>query len=192
MEAESSQELSQNILEQIQALEIELEDGDITVKGFEKKKANILSQHKLSLETQVDLEPTAAEVTDFLDFLPSPTHSPRESRDLTNSIEQPSNHVNNNHSSPTNIGSPKPSNVPTMARPPSHPPYNKSNGGSQYSQQGYNRPISSQQMNPLTASPKPMFRPQVGNNGARPPPPYHGLPNSRPSSMDGKSYGKKI
>jgi hypothetical protein len=86
MTSESNHDLPADILEKLQNLELELEEGDITLKGFEKKKASLLStvsptpnspqQDEAALLAELGPEPSAADVTDFLDFLPSPTHSP--------------------------------------------------------------------------------------------------------------------
>ncbi|KAI8142546.1 hypothetical protein BJV82DRAFT_615243 [Fennellomyces sp. T-0311] len=89
MTIESDQDLPHELLEKLKNLELELEDGDITQKGFEKKKATLLEQFAHNDQSQagtssvtdnseVDLgpEPSAADVVDFLDYLPSPTHSP--------------------------------------------------------------------------------------------------------------------
>ncbi|KAI8394341.1 uncharacterized protein BYT42DRAFT_610058 [Radiomyces spectabilis] len=82
MKPEASTDLPPEILEKLRNLELELEEGDITPKGFEKKKATLLEQCKAPStaeeEEEIDYgpEPSAADVVDFLDYLPSPTHSP--------------------------------------------------------------------------------------------------------------------
>ncbi|KAI9245899.1 hypothetical protein BDA99DRAFT_565769 [Phascolomyces articulosus] len=93
MTVESDQDLPHELLEKLKNLELELEDGDITQKGFEKKKATLMEQFSQNEEQRqqqasasshndntelADLgpEPSAADVVDFLDYLPSPTHSP--------------------------------------------------------------------------------------------------------------------
>ncbi|KAI7864432.1 hypothetical protein BDF14DRAFT_1744884 [Spinellus fusiger] len=87
MAEESSRDLPLELLEKLRDLELELEDGDITQKGFEKKKAGLFERFGVSITAndsssmaghEVDLgpEPSAADVIDFLDYLPSPTHSP--------------------------------------------------------------------------------------------------------------------
>ncbi|KAI8094742.1 hypothetical protein BDF21DRAFT_409365 [Thamnidium elegans] len=87
MESDYNQDLPLEILDKLRNLELELEDGDITLKGFEKKKASLLASNpttptspiqKTDAEILEELgpEPSAADVVDFLDFLPSPTHSP--------------------------------------------------------------------------------------------------------------------
>ncbi|KAL0088245.1 hypothetical protein J3Q64DRAFT_1724720 [Phycomyces blakesleeanus] len=96
MAAESSRDLPPELLEKLRDLELELEDGDITQKGFEKKRTNLLEQYSapepsktsssgsvISQREDEDYdygpEPSAADVVDFLDYLPSPTHSPTRS-----------------------------------------------------------------------------------------------------------------
>lgn len=92
-----NQDLPAELLEKLRNLELELEDGDITQKGFEKKKASLLQQYardndyrastanssqaQEGVDTEISTtdfgpEPSAADVVDFLDYLPSPTHSP--------------------------------------------------------------------------------------------------------------------
>ncbi|GAA5813196.1 hypothetical protein MFLAVUS_006670 [Mucor flavus] len=86
----SYDDLPLDVAYELERLEFELQEGDITRKGYDKKKASILApyQELLSSKTRLgqvqqepsldDLgpEPSAAEVQDFLDFLPSPTNSP--------------------------------------------------------------------------------------------------------------------
>ncbi|KAF7721150.1 hypothetical protein EC973_005357 [Apophysomyces ossiformis] len=91
MTTESDRDLPPELLEKLRNLELELADGDITHKGFEKKKAILLERYEQSTmantseqtheEDELDLgpEPSAADVVDFLDYLPSPTHSPTRS-----------------------------------------------------------------------------------------------------------------
>ncbi|KAG0747320.1 hypothetical protein G6F57_002504 [Rhizopus arrhizus] len=93
MQAEHIEDLPADILNKLRNLDLELADGDITQKGYDKKKANLLASIATTTTTTTttttaeeeesfeDLgpEPSAADVVDFLDFLPSPTHSPRES-----------------------------------------------------------------------------------------------------------------
>jgi hypothetical protein len=99
MEADYSQDLPTEILDKLRNLELELEDGDITLKGFEKKKASLLAdissnsptqQQKSEAELLEELgpEPSAADVVDFLDFLPSPTHSPTRTVEAVNLMEE--------------------------------------------------------------------------------------------------------
>lgn len=103
-----TRELPPEVLEQLRILDLELEEGDITQKGYEKKKSNLLQALGLSdstqndheppaengtinvpkeddsirnhdtLPTDMEPEPSAADVVDFLDYLPSPTHSPKQ------------------------------------------------------------------------------------------------------------------
>lgn len=103
--------LPQYILEKLKSLQLELEDGDITQKGYDKKRQQILSPYaelmnrppqtedsqslanddetesyqqnqdeiereRQLVEQELGPEPSAADVDDFLDFLPSPTHTP--------------------------------------------------------------------------------------------------------------------
>lgn len=106
--------LPQYILEKLKSLQLELEDGDITQKGYDKKRQQILTPYmdllnrpaestrsdtqsaqnadngsESFVHNQADLErerelveeelgpePSAADVDDFLDFLPSPTRTP--------------------------------------------------------------------------------------------------------------------
>lgn len=86
----SYDDLPLDVAYELERLEFELQEGDITQKGYDKKKASILApyQELLSSKTRLgqvqqepsldDLgpEPSAADVQDFLDFLPSPTNSP--------------------------------------------------------------------------------------------------------------------
>ncbi|CAM0138930.1 unnamed protein product [Umbelopsis sp. WA50703] len=106
--------LPQYILEKLKSLQLELEDGDITQKGYDKKRQQILTPYtellnrpaestrsdtqsvhnaddgseafvhnqaelereRQLVEQELGPEPSAADVDDFLDFLPSPTHTP--------------------------------------------------------------------------------------------------------------------
>lgn len=102
-------DLPPEVLEQLHSLDLELEEGDITKKGYEKKRAQLLQPYTIdeavddntpdtsnatsavndhdesiaeetrqaeTMPFDLDGEPSAADVTDFLDYLPSPTHSP--------------------------------------------------------------------------------------------------------------------
>lgn len=104
----SYDDLPWDVADKLQCLDFELREGDITEKGYEKKRAQLLEPYKelieqktreanerllqrsvpqpneqdTTFEAAVDLgpEPSAADVTDFLDFLPSPTHSPVDNK----------------------------------------------------------------------------------------------------------------
>lgn len=102
MESDYNQDLPDDILEKLRNLELELEDGDITLKGFEKKKASLLAdisnpgspvsptnqKSEAELLAELGPEPSAADVVDFLDFLPSPTHSPTRTVEAVNHMEE--------------------------------------------------------------------------------------------------------
>ncbi|CEP14979.1 hypothetical protein [Parasitella parasitica] len=102
MESDYTQDLPDDILEKLRNLELELEDGDITLKGFEKKKASLLADvsnpsspisptnQKSDAEILAELgpEPSAADIVDFLDFLPSPTHSPTRTAEAVSHMEE--------------------------------------------------------------------------------------------------------
>lgn len=79
----NDQDLPAELLKKLEGLQIELEDGDITQKGYDKKRTTLLEQHaqqkkeeEEALLASLGPEPSAADVIDFLDYLPSPTHSP--------------------------------------------------------------------------------------------------------------------
>ncbi|KAL1932959.1 hypothetical protein VTP01DRAFT_8637 [Rhizomucor pusillus] len=112
MASESDQDLPRELLDKLRNLELELEDGDITQKGFEKKKASLLQQYQQDdpdaskqgtnakeeesesgQQHDFGPEPSAADVVDFLDYLPSPTHSPPKPQAGAALMEQ--NHNNN-------------------------------------------------------------------------------------------------
>ncbi|ORE02021.1 hypothetical protein BCV72DRAFT_60588 [Rhizopus microsporus var. microsporus] len=114
----NTEDLPADILDKLRNLDLELADGDITQKGYDKKRANLLAsisgntpttpttptgpQQASSMtegnneeEILEDFgpEPSAADVVDFLDFLPSPTRSPQQSPRLS----EGSTHMENNH-----------------------------------------------------------------------------------------------
>ena len=172
MESNSNQDLPAEILDKLRNLELELEDGDITLKGFEKKKANLLAditststpsspRIKTDAEILEELgpEPSAADVVDFLDFLPSPTHSP-PSRGATADIG--ANFMEENH---------------RQLKQQPQQPYQTQPQQQQYQQQM--RPIQSQpsQYRPYQQQGRPVMNnqpyfqgsPLPNNNGNRPP-----------------------
>ncbi|KAI9252634.1 hypothetical protein BY458DRAFT_522932 [Sporodiniella umbellata] len=122
-------DLPDDIVNKLRQLDLELEDGDITQKGYDKKKANLLASVVTQDEEYEDFgpEPSAADVDDFLDFLPSPTHSPRDSE---GAALMENNHMKfQQHQLPPpplppqshlSMGSPNLRNIPTY-RP--QPPY---------------------------------------------------------------------
>ncbi|KAG0180058.1 hypothetical protein DFQ28_001875 [Apophysomyces sp. BC1034] len=111
MDSGFSGDLPCDVLEKLRVLDLELAEGDITEKGYEKKKRLLLESYVVSLPAiggnnpsdtcvarehsdeppknhAIDIdsalddlgpEPSAADVVDFLDFLPSPSHSPVQS-----------------------------------------------------------------------------------------------------------------
>ncbi|KAF7730847.1 hypothetical protein EC973_001365 [Apophysomyces ossiformis] len=115
--------LPHDVLEKLRVLDLELAEGDITEKGYEKKKGLLLKPYAIMAsvnstddvsdahtvaeeisdeapcihandpESNVDdpgPEPSAADVVDFLDFLPSPSHSPVQShREIQPSNSRP-------------------------------------------------------------------------------------------------------
>jgi hypothetical protein len=99
MESDPNLDLPPEIVEQLKNLELELQDGDITLKGFEKKKASLLADMSprstvvvqpsdAEILAELGPEPSAADVVDFLDFLPSPTHSPTRTVEAVQLMEQ--------------------------------------------------------------------------------------------------------
>ncbi|KAI7904337.1 uncharacterized protein BX663DRAFT_504706, partial [Cokeromyces recurvatus] len=56
MASDHNQELPPEILEKLRNLELELEDGDITLKGFEKKKASLLADFSSSIQQKSEAE----------------------------------------------------------------------------------------------------------------------------------------
>ncbi|CAO3594717.1 unnamed protein product [Absidia cylindrospora] len=76
-------DLPAELVKKLEGLQLELEDGDITQKGYDKKRTTLLEQYtqqkkeeEEALLASLGPEPSAADVIDFLDYLPSPTHSP--------------------------------------------------------------------------------------------------------------------
>jgi hypothetical protein len=177
MESDYSQDLPAEILDKLRNLELELEDGDITLKGFEKKKASLLAdissnpsspisptqQQKYETELLDELgpEPSAADVVDFLDFLPSPTHSPTRRVEAVNLMEE--NHRQIQQQQQHQQQQPQPHHPQQQYQPlPQH-------------QQQQIRPMQPQQYRPYPGNNGGMGR---GNNG-----PYYNnipVPNNRP------------
>lgn len=151
-------DLPAEVLEKLRALELELEEGDITKKGYEKKKANLLQEYAStddstngavtprgdtnnswqasetpneSATTPIDLEPepSAADVVDFLDYLPSPTHSPTRSGRGAELMEENSQRLqqqrqqqlDNNDSYMTNTAPSNVNNMPALGSPSQQP-----------------------------------------------------------------------
>lgn len=199
MESDYNQDLPFELLEKLRNLELELEDGDITLKGFEKKKASLLAvtttpHQKTDAEILEELgpEPSAADVVDFLDFLPSPTHSPTSrsaTLDIGNTFmdyhpvqplpQQPLPQQQQQHHQQQQIyAQPRPQYRPyNQGRPMANPSYY---GGSPLpnNRPPYNRPIQQQQRppgpNPYYANQRPSpsipsqnYRP-INNNYQRP------------------------
>ncbi|KAI9483335.1 MAG: hypothetical protein EXX96DRAFT_536686 [Benjaminiella poitrasii] len=154
----SYDDLPWEVASQLQCLDLELEEGDITQKGYEKKRNQLLAPFKelieeksrsinpplldrstsqsINSETQgtnseqenscstdamLDLgpEPSAADVTDFLDFLPSPTHSPvdHENKGATFMEENHQSIIQNRHDNEIIA---EPNNRHALPNPPSH------------------------------------------------------------------------
>ncbi|GAN06027.1 hypothetical protein MAM1_0109c05503 [Mucor ambiguus] len=188
MESDYNQGLPDDILEKLRNLELELEDGDITLKGFEKKKASLLAdisnpsspvsptnqKSEAELLAELGPEPSAADVVDFLDFLPSPTHSPTRTVEAVNHMEE--NHRQMQQQAQPQIYPAVPSQQQQQYQPSPQ---------LQQQQQQYISPQQQQQMRPM----QPQYRPYPpggvgrGNNTG----PYYGntnmgspLPNNRP------------
>lgn len=172
----SYDDLPLDVAYELERLEHELQEGDITQKGYDKKKSNILAPYQDLLaeknkpqaqlvENDFGPEPSAADVVDFLDFLPSPTHSPVD-RKGTQLMEQHMIKQNigpsNNHSSPVLHPRPAP-----QFRPP--PP------------QQHVRPFDPRMGSPRPIHGYPMRPPPI--NGFRPP---VAVP---PSPMYNRPYG---
>lgn len=137
----SYDDLPLDVAYKLQCLEFELQEGDITQKGYEKKKNSILAPYQAlleeknsfrpsqpvvqkeleeeSVETPIDFgpEPSAADVVDFLDFLPSPSHSPVDTKGATLMEE---NHNQQTPKIQPTVSSP--SSIHTNIRQPSLPP----------------------------------------------------------------------
>ncbi|CAO3625771.1 unnamed protein product [Mucor fragilis] len=188
MESDYNQDLPDDILEKLRNLELELEDGDITLKGFEKKKASLLAdisnpsspvsptnqKSEAELLAELGPEPSAADVVDFLDFLPSPTHSPTRTVEAVNHMEENHRQIQQQQQQVP----PQPyATLPSQQQYQPAPPLQQ--------QQQYISPQQQQQMRPM----QPQYRPYPpggvgrGNNAG----PYYGntnmgtpLPNNRP------------
>lgn len=220
----SYDDLPWDVADQLVNLDFELQEGDITQKGYEKKRNQLLEPYQdliaektaaMNRRTSpnddqdtnvtsdlalIDLgpEPSAADVTDFLDFLPSPSHSPADTKGAAlmeqNHQQQQQNHVLAMQSSEpmNNLGGsarrpPPPSHaIPTSSassirQAPPLPqqqlqqqprPFMPDNSYNNRPPQNYmNRPAFDPRMGP----PRPMYgnqylgRPPM-NNGFRPPP----------------------
>lgn len=199
----SYDDLPWDVAEQLQILDLELCEGDITQKGYEKKKSQLLAPYQDLIdqfnkpneeppleEEEVDLgpEPSAADVTDFLDFLPSPTHSPVETEGAK-LMEQNINKVVAAPSTPQLIdptfnaqppplGPPQPTPSMSFNRlPPQQQqarPFNNTNNNFKPPPSNFNNRPS---FDPRMGSPRPPIygyqgRP-VMNGFNRPPPPQH-------------------
>lgn len=182
MESDYNQDLPSDILDKLRNLELELEDGDITLKGFEKKKASLLASNpttptspiqKTDAEILEELgpEPSAADVVDFLDFLPSPTHSP--SRDVTANIGATFMEENHRHLQQQQHSLPPPPPLPQQQQMQHQ----------MYSQQV--RPIQNQyrpynQSRPMMNN-SPYYQGQpLPNNSSNNRPPYNMVPRPLP------------
>lgn len=188
----SYDDLPLDVAYELERLEHELEEGDITQKGYDKKKSQILAPYQdllapktkttattiaagsplISSET-IDMgpEPSAADVVDFLDFLPSPTHSPSDKKG-SQLMEQHIEHAR----SPSLPPRPTP---PQQQQQPIRPPALPS----RQPQQQYTRPFD-----PRLGSPRP-----VHNYPMRPPPPMNGFrppPLPPPSSSSAPTYNR--
>lgn len=177
----SYDDLPLDVAYELERLEHELEEGDITQKGYDKKKSNILAPYQLSekaapekVAPEIDLgpEPSAADVVDFLDFLPSPTHSP---------VDKKGSQLMEQHINSPSTGRPPPlpfrpllnSQSQPQFRPPPPPPRPFD------PRMGYPRPVHNYPM-----------RPPPSMNGFRPPPaPMYNRPYGpyRPP-MNGQSH----
>ncbi|KAI7895788.1 uncharacterized protein EV154DRAFT_494906 [Mucor mucedo] len=176
MESDYNQDLPHELLEKLRNLELELEDGDITLKGFEKKKASLLAasnpttptspHQKTDAEILEELgpEPSAADVVDFLDFLPSPTHSPvlrSATLDIGNTFMETSHH-------PV-----QPSSLPPPPVPLQQQQQQQQQQMYAHQQQSYPRPVQPQYRPYNTGRP-------MMNNGYYPVVGGSPLPNNRP------------
>lgn len=169
MESDQYQDLPSEIIERLRHLELEYEDGDITLKGFEKKKASLLADYSSNPTTptsptpdeaaildEYGPEPSAADVVDFLDYLPSPTHSPVRTEGATLMEE---NHVQllqqqYQPSSPQN----RSSIIQPPYRPYVRPVYNNNNRPYMVPRNGY----------PSNMIPQPNMMPYMYGNNPRP------------------------
>jgi hypothetical protein len=228
----SYDDLPWDVADKLQCLDFELREGDITEKGYEKKRAQLLEPYKELIEqktreanerllqrsasvpqptanshndeqdtmseTALDLgpEPSAADVTDFLDFLPSPTHSPVDNngaalmevnhQNIVQQQQQPI--IQGTISSPLPVPPPRSMTTgyirPSMMQQQSPRPFMPDNGYRPPLPQNYNmRPSFDPRMGP----PRPMYttnvypgRPPL--NGFRPP------PSSIPPSSNTQMY----
>lgn len=206
----SYDDLPWDVAEQLQILDLELSEGDITQKGYDKKKAQLLApfeslieeksqftkqpipppepEPEPILEEDLGPEPSAADVTDFLDFLPSPTHSPVDHDNegaalmeqnhktiaTTPSISQLNDPTTNFNPVPPPALPPHP--TPTMShnRLPQQQPRPFNNNNNFRPTNFNNRPPPS--FDPRMGPPRPPIYAYPGRppmNGFRPPPHHH-------------------
>ncbi|KAI8992619.1 hypothetical protein BDB01DRAFT_841792 [Pilobolus umbonatus] len=189
MESDYHQELPADILEKLRHLELEYEDGDITLKGFEKKKASILaelsphtttpnspSQDEAALLDEYGPEPSAADVVDFLDYLPSPTHSPVRSEGAA-LMEQNHLQLQQPYQQPEIHQLPPEPSFPAEYYPPSSSPQSRASVIPQYRPYGrpvnnpgyYNNTNNNNNSNTI-GSPLPTNRPYMVSRNVYPPP----------------------
>lgn len=134
----SYDDLPLDVAYELQRLEHELQEGDITQKGYDKKKANILAPYKdtigpkmsyTKIQQDPDMEasvedlgpePSAADVQDFLDFLPSPTNSPVDRKGAT-LMEENHKHMIKGGPSNNNLPPPPSPYPPASPYPPPSP-----------------------------------------------------------------------
>ncbi|KAI9323572.1 hypothetical protein BX666DRAFT_2022297 [Dichotomocladium elegans] len=208
MPLDSDQDFPPELLEKLRNLELELEDGDITQKGFEKKKATLLQQYEdkqgprlssgstistsqddpHSAVAEVDLggEPSAADVVDFLDYLPSPTHSPPEHETSGAAL------MEQNHHQIQQEGSSSPTSGNYHHQQQQHPPYAGSQSQQyyqyqqQYPQQQWQQQ-QQQQQGMYAGTGSVGYYPQPGMGSPRPNRPYD--PRMAPRGAAPAPYG---
>ncbi|CDS12693.1 hypothetical protein LRAMOSA04879 [Lichtheimia ramosa] len=211
MGPESDQDLPSELLDKLRNLELELEDGDITKKGFEKKKATLLQQyapsddHRRSTGStstqeeqqrqQADAqaleelgpEPSAADVVDFLDYLPSPTHSPPK-HDNQGAAFMEQNH--RQQTPPAPPVQPVPSSQPIPQQ--QYYPYQQQSQWQQQHQMAPQPMYNGQQQQQyyahggMATSPRPTraYDPRMPPPpSSRPPPTYQGAPQQTTAAM---------
>ncbi|ORX53052.1 hypothetical protein DM01DRAFT_1336238 [Hesseltinella vesiculosa] len=123
----NDQDFPAELLQKLDALKLELEDGDITEKGYEKKRANLLDRHTQDKRQQeqdalaeLGPEPSAADVIDFLDYLPSPTHSPPKPQTGAQLMEQHHASSSSSSSSSSSTIAPRTSSIQASTPAPQH------------------------------------------------------------------------
>lgn len=212
----SYDDLPWDVAEKLQILDLELNEGDITQKGYDKKRAQLLEPYQSLIqensqlnnkashneETEPEItdnledlgpEPSAADVTDFLDFLPSPTHSPVDHQNKgaalmeqnhKNIVSSPTTTTMQLNDPTTNFNPPTlpPRQTPTMSynrvegymQQQPQPPRPYVNNNNNFRPTNFNNKPPS--FDPRMGPPRPPMYSYPGRpvmNGFRPPPPYH-------------------